>query len=84
MSYISGSKYLFLPTNWGLREQNIPKNSCQSYDSKFCFLVGVDLSKEVLWIYVDQRAAKLQAVKIGDLKKICHLVHCALTENGPG
>ena len=31
---------------------------------------GLDLSKEVLWVSVDQRAADLQAVKDGDLKKI--------------
>ena len=31
---------------------------------------GLDLSKEVLWVSVCQRAAKLQAVKVGDLKKI--------------
>ena len=28
------------------------------------------ISKEVLWVSVDQLAAKLQAVKDGDLKKI--------------
>ena len=31
---------------------------------------GLDLSKEVLWGSVSQRAAKLQAVKVGDLKRI--------------
>ena len=31
---------------------------------------GLDLSKEVLWVSVGQRAAKIQAVKVGDLKKI--------------
>ena len=30
----------------------------------------LDLSKEVLWVSVGQGAAKLQAVKVGDLKKI--------------
>ena len=29
-----------------------------------------DLFKEVLWVYVSQRAAKLQVAKVGDLKKI--------------
>ena len=28
---------------------------------------GLDLSKEVLWGSVGQRAAKIQAVKVGDL-----------------
>ena len=31
---------------------------------------GLDLSREVLWVSVRQRAAKIQAVKVGDLKKI--------------
>ena len=31
---------------------------------------GLDLSKEVLWVSVDQRAAVLQAVKVGGQKKI--------------
>ena len=30
---------------------------------------GLDLSKEVLWVSVYQRAAKLQAVKVGIKKK---------------
>ena len=32
---------------------------------------GLDLSKEVLWVSVDQRAAVLQAVKVGGQKKFC-------------
>ena len=32
--------------------------------------VGLDLSKEVLWASVGQRAAVLQAVKVGGQKKI--------------
>ena len=31
---------------------------------------GLDLSKEVLWVSVGQRAAKIQTFKLGDLKKI--------------
>ena len=31
---------------------------------------GLDLSKEVLWVSVDQRAAVLRAVKVGGQKKI--------------
>ena len=34
---------------------------------------GLYLSKEVLWVSVGQRTAKLQAVKVGDLKKSCCL-----------
>ena len=34
---------------------------------------GLDLSKEVLWVFLGQRAAKLPAIKLGGLKKICHL-----------
>ena len=30
---------------------------------------GLDLSKEVLWVSVGQRAAELQAVKVGGQKK---------------
>ena len=32
------------------------------------------LSKEVLWVSISQRTAKLQAVKFGDLKKFCRSV----------
>ena len=32
---------------------------------------GLDLSKEVLWVSVGQRAAVLQAVKVGGQKKFC-------------
>ena len=31
---------------------------------------GLDLSKEVLWVSVGQRAADLQAVKVGGQKRI--------------
>ena len=31
---------------------------------------GLDLSKEVLWVFVGQRTAKLPAIKVGGLKKI--------------
>ena len=30
---------------------------------------GLDLSKELLWVSVDQLASKLQAVKVGGLTK---------------
>ena len=32
---------------------------------------GLDLSKEVLWVSVGQRAAEIRAVKIGGQKKFC-------------
>ena len=32
---------------------------------------GLDLSKEVLWVSVGQRAAELRAVKVGGQKKFC-------------
>ena len=39
-------------------------------DRKWVNRGGLDLSKEVLWVFVGQKAAKIQAVKVGDLKKI--------------
>ena len=36
---------------------------------------GLDLSKEVLWISVYQRAADLPAVKVGDQKKFLPTLH---------
>ena len=44
----------------------------------------LDLSKEVLWVSVDQRAAKLQAVKVGDLKKIRQRGRILTTRGQPG
>ena len=35
--------------------------------------IGSELSKDVLWVSVGQRAAKLQAVKVGNLEKILPL-----------
>ena len=34
---------------------------------------GLDLSKEVLWVSVGEWTAKLQAVKVGYLKKSCRV-----------
>ena len=34
---------------------------------------GLDLSKEVLWVSVGQRALDLRAVKVGGQKKFCQL-----------
>ena len=44
-----------------LREQNHPKNS---FMNKSMVLRGLDLSKEILWVSLGQRAPKLQAVKL--------------------
>ena len=46
---------------------------------------GLDLSKEVLWVSVDQRAAVLQAVKVGGQKKILPIapVRTRITRAGP-
>ena len=53
-----------------MNEQNLSLKCCQSLDRRFINGRDLDLSKEVLWVSVDQRTAKLQAVKVGDLKKI--------------
>ena len=45
---------------------------------------GLDLSKEVLWGSVGQRAAKIQAVKVGDLKKSCRAAGFEPNAGGPG
>ena len=45
---------------------------------------GLYLSKEVLWGSVCQRAAKLQAVKVGDLKKILPRVRMWTKRRQPG
>ena len=46
---------------------------CQSLEQKLYEEADKDLFEEVLWTSVDQRAAKLQALKVGGLKKILHL-----------
>ena len=33
---------------------------------------GLDISKNILWVSVGQRAADLRAVKVGGKKKFCH------------
>ena len=53
-----------------------------------CYIVwrrGLDLSKEVLWVSVGQRTAKLQAVKVGDQEKFLPLCQSRTTRvHGPG
>ena len=46
------------------------KNAASLLISKHVNRRDLDLSKEVLWVSVCQRAAKLPAVKVGGLKKI--------------
>ena len=43
----------------------------------------LDLSKVVLWVSVDQTAAKLQSVKIGGLEEILPLDHSRTTRLQP-
>ena len=43
---------------------------CYSLKQKCVNKRGLDLSKKVLWVSVDQRAADLRAVKFGGHKKI--------------
>ena len=46
---------------------------------------GLDLSKEVLWVSVGQRALELQAVKVGGQQKVLPsgLVRTRITRAGP-
>ena len=45
---------------------------------------GLDLSKEVLWISVGQRAADLRAVKVRGNKKFCRLARFESALPAPG
>ena len=44
------------------------KSAARHFNRDFVNKGGSDLSKEVLWVSVDQRAAVLQAVKVGGKK----------------
>ena len=46
------------------------KSAARLLDSIWVNKGGLDLSKEVLWVFVGQRTAELPAIKVGDLKKI--------------
>ena len=46
------------------------KSAARFLDSNWVNKGGLDLSKEVLWVFVGQRTAELPAVKFGGLKKI--------------
>ena len=52
-----------------LREQNLSKKHCQSSELKVCFKECLDLSKELLWVSLSHRVAKLQAIKVLGMKK---------------
>ena len=47
------------------------KNPARLLNRDYVNKVGLDLSKEVLWVSVSQRAAELWAVKVGGQQKIC-------------
>ena len=53
-----------------LQGKTYPKNPASLLERVCVNRRGLDLSKEVLLVSVGQRAAKIQAVKVGDLKKI--------------
>ena len=44
---------------------------------------GLNLSKNVLWVSVDQGAADLQAVKVGGQKKFCQSAWCGRSRFEP-
>ena len=46
------------------------KSAARLLDRVCVYRRGLDLSKEVLWVSVGQRAAELQAVKVGGQQKI--------------
>ena len=48
--------------------KTIPKNDASLLNRDYVNRKGLDLSKELLGVSVGQRAAKLQAVKVGDMK----------------
>ena len=45
---------------------------------------GLDLSKEVLWASIGQRAAELQSVKVGGQKKFCRAARFEPASPAPG
>ena len=49
------------------------KSPARPLSQKHFFNKSLDLSKEVQWVFVGQTATKLQAVKVGGLKKILQL-----------
>ena len=65
-----------------LREN--PKNPASPLKWCYPYWRGLDLSKEALWVSVGQLAAKLQAVKVGGLKRILLLDPSRITRRCPG
>ena len=47
------------------------KSAARLMDRDYVNRRGLDLSKELLWVSVGQRAAEIPAIKDGDLKKFC-------------
>ena len=54
-----------------LKEIKCPKSTARVLNRDCINRGGLDLSKEVLWVSVYQRAADLPAVKVGGQKKFC-------------
>ena len=52
------------------REKSVLKNAASLFIGNYVNNRGLDLSKEVLWVSVGQKAAVLRAVKVGGKKKI--------------
>ena len=46
------------------------KSAARLLDKNFVNKRGLDLSKEVIWVSVGQRAAELPAIKVGGQEKI--------------
>ena len=43
---------------------------CYAFDFTGCFKGDLDLSKQVIWVSVGQRAAKVKVVNVENLKKV--------------
>ena len=62
------------------------KSASRLLDRNWVNKRGLDLSKEVLWVSVGQRAAELPAIKVGGKKKFCQasgLVRTRFAHAGP-
>ena len=61
------------------------KSAARPLDRNYFIKGDLDLSEEVLWVSVGQRAAELRAIKVGDQKKILPIgpVRTRITRAGP-
>ena len=48
------------------------KNAACLFDREYVNRGGLDISNEVMWVALGQRAAELLAVKVGGWKKFCN------------